>query len=523
MSNRHRWLVIFLSIIFGAFHLFFAIFQPLAPDDGTYLLAARELYSGQVPYRDFFTNQGPCLLAVYGVSQVIYPGLLSGRLLAVLLSFLAFLLAGRIARTHSGQQAQLLTLAILACNPVLMNYQVKTYPITALLLLLTFRLSFSNSFSAALLGGIFISLTLLTRLSTAPLALGMAVTLGLLPKPRSVIRLVLVLAGLLPVFVVGGILVASGAGPNLHYDALTFHRLRPYNPMYTFSWQNKVLLLRDISDYLFPMIGALVLSLCLGGKRFIATLLATRSGQLSIIAVLLCLISFGSIMALPFTTFFGYLLEPMPLLALSSSMVLTEFLKPWTARQRLGVLIPFIAWLVLNPLRLSTDFIVKPLNRYRRLQQTPITQIQTAAKVLNSYVPENGTLMTLETALAVESGLRVFPGMEGGSDCYVPQWTSALCTTRRVVNDYLLLEALETGAVDAVAFSDPDWQMFYEHRSLGHGRPLRHPYETAGLPTITRELVAAKYRYLGSIKTAGQWQADLHLYIKPELTTVNDK
>ena len=89
---------VLLSLIASA--LVAAVFlADLNQDEGWYLYAARIFSEGQRPYRDFFFTQGPIFPVVYGALAPLWApfGLLGGRLLTALFSFLALLLGARTA------------------------------------------------------------------------------------------------------------------------------------------------------------------------------------------------------------------------------------------------------------------------------------------------------------------------------------------------------------------------------------------------------------------------------------------
>ena len=112
LSNWH------VITLFGAFlylaYSFALLFdgRPNA-DEGWYLYAGRLVFQGAMPYRDFAYTQMPLLPYIYGVPQLIQPGILTGRLTSIFFSVAGLALWLRIAQRHGGGLAVALAALLL--------------------------------------------------------------------------------------------------------------------------------------------------------------------------------------------------------------------------------------------------------------------------------------------------------------------------------------------------------------------------------------------------------------------------
>ncbi len=507
-----------LYIFFLAFDIYLAVFKPLITDGGIYLLASRSLYSGLVPYRDFFLNQGPLLAAIYGLSQFISKGLLSGRLTAVLFSFIALVLAGRIARRTAGASAEILAIALIALNPMLMNFHIKTYPLTSFLLAASLYLLSNPGRFTLPAAGFLASLTILNRITSFPLVMLIFVYILFFTDRSIRKRISAVLTGILPPLLVYGGLFLLGAGENMLYDMIIFQRLRPEHPLFRFSWLNKFQNFQDLIEHMFVFLCAPILFLYLKGAEGLRRLFNENSGRIILLSLLMGYFSIISMFALPFRTYFGYFLDTLPVLAAGSAALLFAALKSMDLKKKNALLIPLILWLVLTPFRLANEFIIQPFQNYQSMQKTtPIQKIRKITDFLKKYIPENGMILTFESSIPVTAGFDVLPGLEGGPDAYVPQWSTELCRKRKLVNDEILADAVDSGKVHAVILSDHDFMILSIHCAGGHGKPLEHPQETANLPLIDKNRLDKNYAYRGSFKNAGQWNDDVHICIRRDM------
>jgi len=126
---------IFLS--FGVFCYLIIFDGAVDVDEGFYLLAARAVYQGHLPYRDFAFSQTPLVPYVYGLPQLLYPGILTGRLTSLVLTVLALGVTILYARRVGVSENGLILISALIClNEPQLYYLliVKTYALSFLLL-----------------------------------------------------------------------------------------------------------------------------------------------------------------------------------------------------------------------------------------------------------------------------------------------------------------------------------------------------------------------------------------------------
>lgn len=152
-------------------------FGPLNQDEGWYLLAARNVARGRMPYRDFLYTQGPFMPYFYGALSWLWAplGVLGGRLLTAALGLAAALMAGTFAgrcaaRTGAdapaaeadaaraaGRLAALLSFVLLALSPDWSYFTAipKTYALGAALLCAGFATLSGRRSAPALSGALF--------------------------------------------------------------------------------------------------------------------------------------------------------------------------------------------------------------------------------------------------------------------------------------------------------------------------------------------------------------------------------
>jgi len=144
-------------------------------DEGAYLYAARAVYKGTLPYRDFFFLQPPLHPYIYGIFQKIAPGLLVGRLTSIVCGIISVILLCKLARKlTSSDTAVILFLALITMTPFQIYFFsiTRLYSLTMLFISLGCYFLFSekspSTFSLTI-GLIAFSAALGTRLTVLPL------------------------------------------------------------------------------------------------------------------------------------------------------------------------------------------------------------------------------------------------------------------------------------------------------------------------------------------------------------------
>ena len=132
-------LVVCLSLIYVAGLLYYAAVRPIDGDEGFYTTAARLVWEGKTPYRDFFFQQAPLLPYIYSWIWAVHPrSLVAMRMFSaacggveVLLIGLGLILAKRLPT-----KVALASFAAVLLNPysVSWNVVVKTFAVANLLM-----------------------------------------------------------------------------------------------------------------------------------------------------------------------------------------------------------------------------------------------------------------------------------------------------------------------------------------------------------------------------------------------------
>src|SRR5215813_1526007 len=132
-------LVVCLSLIYVAGLLYYAAVRPIDGDEGFYTTAARLVWEGKTPYKDFFFQQAPLLPYIYSWIWAVHPrSLVAMRMFSaacggveVLLIGLGLILAKRLPT-----KVALAAFAAVLLNPysVSWNVVVKTFAVANLLM-----------------------------------------------------------------------------------------------------------------------------------------------------------------------------------------------------------------------------------------------------------------------------------------------------------------------------------------------------------------------------------------------------
>src|SRR4051812_26657194 len=163
-----------LGTVFAATAAYVVYGLPNA-DEGWYLYAARLVWQGHLPYRDFSFTQSPLMPYVYGLPQALFgSSLLVGRLTSAGLWVATVLLAVAVARRLGGRFGAMFCALLLAVYMFgTFNFVVvKTYSLMAFLLVATLAALASDLPDRVRfpLASLLACLLALTRISGAPFA-----------------------------------------------------------------------------------------------------------------------------------------------------------------------------------------------------------------------------------------------------------------------------------------------------------------------------------------------------------------
>lgn len=237
MSQKTLLIIVILaSLAYLAGLVYYAQVRPIDGDEGAYTTAARLVWEGKTPYRDFSYTQGPLLPYVYSWVWAFHPqSLVSMRFLSVACGGLAVLLWGMclVSLPRLPAKVALATFAVVLLNPdwVSWNVVVKTFAVSNLLMSLAticFYLALhSERFRWYFAGGLALGACACTRALYGPLVPCTLLWLlhkewraSKLPYPKTLVCLGGAACGLLPA------IFSFVRDPRVFiFDNVQFHRL----------------------------------------------------------------------------------------------------------------------------------------------------------------------------------------------------------------------------------------------------------------------------------------------------------
>lgn len=467
---------------------------PLNQDEGWYLYSAQLVQDGQKPFIDFAYTQGPVMSYVYARLLPMLPGsgVLQGRLLTALLGivslFLTVALAARIAdtgddlsiRKRRRHWAMVLVLPLAGMNiyQVYFTSVVKTYALAAVLvlcglLMLLRSLRWAESgcrgalaiFGTSLAGGLCLAFAAGTRLSAVVIlpAFWLVVLFWRLRGGPGHLRLNGVLSGMLLGGAIGGALVYLPywikVPDALLFGLLEYHGAREIGGLFQVLIYKIGFLLRLGSAY-FPF---LVIAAVGGGIWLLDRKLPSESSPARRGFVPLCL----SVCAVTFVhllTVFpydDYQVFVMPVIIALCVYPIADVLarRVTTTSGRHVVMILILGLCLLHSLSspmlqgwllAERDRIWWPLKR-----ETPLEQLRRVGRSVRAMYSSDDKplLLTQDTYLAVEAGLRVPEGMELGPFCYYPNWRDERAKALNVMNTMRLREVIKHSDAPVAAIS----------------------------------------------------------------------
>jgi hypothetical protein len=137
-------------------------------------------------------------------------------------------------------------------------------------------------------------------------------------------------------------------------------------------------------------------------------------------------------------------------------------------------------------------------------EQSPLAVLREAGAVVKEHTDPGDVLLTQDTYLAVEAGLRVPAGLELGPFSYFPDWETEKARARHVVNREMLLAMLRSGEAPLAAFS-------------GYGLSIRCPEVAPLTPSEEaelREALSDTYEPLRSWARFGQADTEMQVLVR---------
>lgn len=511
--------LVFAALASFVLYAFALLFGNLNQDEGWYLYAAKCVAAGLQPYRDFFFTQGPLLPAVYGALASFWApaGVLGGRVLTVAFGLASCVLAGFLAslavpRDRRGA-AGVLGFAFLAGNLYHIYFTTipKTYALAALLvfagyLLLALaepvgvRRTPARTVGLGMAGGFLIALAAGTRLSMGMLLPVTALMLLLGFHRHRWAFLWFSIGGALGLLTVFGPTLLHA--PESFFFAQTFHTARRgHDPVFMIGSLSRLV------RFYLPVVAfavALPIALLFRGRPT-GTAGASDGGWPRV-----WLAAFLGVFLLQLASPYPYDDYQVPVMGLLAVAVAV-----WAVTESpvhlygriclLGVLLT-LASSFGSPL--AQEWMVVRQDRFWAVKKkaTDLHQLHAAAQQIRQLVltPREGEdqLLTQDTYLAVETGLRVPSGLEMGPFSYFPHLGDAEAQKFHVLNKRLLLELIEKTPAATAAVS-------------GYGFAVRSP-EMDEVPSVDqytfREALESRYDLTDSIPDFGQNYTALRIY-----------
>jgi len=164
-----RLLVAALGVALAAVYVPMSLFRLVDADEGIYLLNAKEVLNGSLPYHDFFYPQMPLLPYVYGLWMKLfgvswYSGRLLSALLAVALGLSVYAHAARLTRSRP---LGILAVSLFASSTLCLAWlsAAKTFSLATFLLFASYAVVFSRHHRwKYFLSGLLLGLAIDTRL-----------------------------------------------------------------------------------------------------------------------------------------------------------------------------------------------------------------------------------------------------------------------------------------------------------------------------------------------------------------------
>lgn len=525
---RTSWLValwmaaLAVCLVLGALNLRFG---DLNQDEGWYLLAAREVGEGMLPYRDFAFTQGPVWPIVYArfVPLVRCRGIAGGRMATMALGLLGAVLAagvaGRALPGWRGAAAALLAFVLIACN-VYQSYFttiVKTYSLAAVFLasgLLAAGFARSRGgVSAAFLSGLLLALAAGVRIS-AGIALpvvGVYLLLGrrAVGDSRWIAFGFGGCAGLL-LWALPFMIVAP---EGFRFAMIDYHTAR-------FAGEFVQLLVYKagfISRFVQAYFAAAALAVALVVLKWL------RPSEAAVVedgpvppryGVMLWLVGLA-VTAVHFMAphpYEDYQAFVFPVLAAALAVSLVRQVGAmekggagrWTSWLLLSVFLVSTAGAFSSPI--NQNWFVRGQDRiwWRLKEQAPLAQLSEVAAWVSKLNGFHPALLTQDSYLAIEADLDVPRGMEMGPFSYFPDMDRGKAERLRVLNREMMVELLETADAPIAAFS-------------GYGLAIRCP-EVTELPVDEQqalwEIVERRYQPLCEVEEFGQGATTLKIMMR---------
>jgi hypothetical protein len=501
-SLRFRLALVGGVLAFLAVSAFFGVYRELNLDEGWYLWAARLVYEGQIPYRDFAFPQAPLMPYVYGFFRLIGgQGLYQGRLTTWVLAVAGLALGYSLAQRRGGPWAGVLFLWLQTTTFVAGAYilaYTAPYALTSTLLLLAFHQSLDTAHENRrnFVATLALMAAAATRLSAAA---GLMIVLPYLVYSSRRRRRALVLIGATTAMA-GALFFGpflAWSGQVMLYDVFGFHtdRMTP-EAWPRVRWHS---LSTSLRDFAVPWL-LLTAGLMAGGIRLGRSRPRRAWLQMHLPEIIMGLTVLALFIAhlLPRTTMSFYHSLEMPLVTILGSLIMVKRGAVLRLRKRVR---PFVVPGVIVILALHAGWQLERILDYGLVRwppRSPIAVVRAAARYIDSIVPPGSPILTFATPLVIESHLRLLPGYEMSIFAYRPTWSTAEAERHKVINNALLQEALrQPQPVVAMTTYDLDHLLYGEREAI--------------LATLYRH-----YRWVKTVPDFGPLDHELRIFLPPQ-------
>jgi hypothetical protein len=480
-------------------------------DEGWYLHAARLVWEGRLPYRDFAFFQAPLLPYLYGFGQqLLGAGVEAGRLTSMALGAGTAALGTRLAFEGGGRLGALFFLSLLSLTPIAVwaFTTTRTEPVTAFLWMLSVFLMLRSppsrlAVAGALLAG---ALAASARISSLP-GLGVVLLWAWLRDRESRRGSALMLVPVAAVGLAGGLLLVAAGWEAVFFNVVTAQAERHEQLASAAPWGAAEFAARRLGDLglLQRFYGVVAITSLLAGGALVAGVLDRRRSAPPLAPKALAVVGVSLAVYLPNlvprAVFPVYFSPVVPLLLVLAAWAIGRLHELASGRGRAAVVAAALGIVALQAAHFAD-------RRHLYLAPESGPRIQAVARLLARRMPPGRTLATMDTYLAVESGLRLEPGYEMGLFSYFPSRSDADVERLRVLNAKRLADGLGSGRPGAVVLSDRALGILTEASWAGSRRvPWDEVRLRAELPGL------AGYRLLRTFPDVGQFRDHLYLLV----------
>ena len=513
-EKAYDWAAALFFICFAYLACYQALYGHLDIDEGAYLQAARLVYNGRLPYRDFLHVHPPLVPYVYGIPQLCCHGVLMGRLTSVVCGLATLLLSWKLARKVSGHLGALITVAILTFTfKVVWTFSVvRTEPLAILLVMsgLYCFLALPREPARSILStGCLVAATA-ARISCLPaalLALGMALYQNR-HAPRTAAKIVASTVGLVALLF-GPFLWADPQA--MVFNIYTFQRYRDAqwgNPLNLNPWKWFYARVCFSADCLIRWFPSAVLALTVLVPFTLGRSASDKRRHLTYWTMLgLAAVLYIPNLVAPNRLIETYFVPSFVVLAIFCGCAIADYRRRLSGTPAASLLMAIAVALVITQ---GLDFIAHHSGSVNPTSPQ-LGTLREVARYVASVTPPEGQVVTLDTYLAVEAGCRVAPGLDRNYFSYFPHFSDQEAARYHVVNDHLLAQAMLDKATTCVLLTDHAIQLISE-KEMQPGRftkPLSEDDLYSRLPMLRGE-----YTLTRVVPDFGAWHDNLYVLVR---------